>query len=222
MGQKAKNGSQGRQMELARLLKANPLVPVITIGRLEEAVPLARALVAGGVKALEITLRTAPALAAARAIMQEVPDAVVGLGTVTSPRDFEAAEKLGARFAVSPGATAELMATAQTSKLPFLPGISTASELMAVLNAGFDIVKLFPAVPVGGLALLRALAGPFPSVLFCPTGGIGEGNFSEWLKEPNVIAAGGSWLCPASAVAKGDWAAITEIAKRSMAKLAPG
>jgi 2-dehydro-3-deoxyphosphogluconate aldolase/(4S)-4-hydroxy-2-oxoglutarate aldolase len=219
MGQKAKSATQGRQMELARLLKANPLVAVITIVRLEEAVPLARALVAGGVRALEITLRTPPALAAAKAIMQEVPDAIVGLGTVTSPRDFDNAEKLGARFAVSPGATSELIAKAAASKLPFLPGISTASELMAVTNAGFDIVKLFPAVPVGGLALLRALAGPFPSVLFCPTGGIGEANFTEWLKEPNVIAAGGSWLCPQAAVAKGDWAAITDIARRSMAKL---
>ena len=148
--------------------------PVITIERADDGVPLARALVAGGLRALEITLRTPAAPAAASAIGTAVPEAVVGLGTVLTPQDLATARTLGARFAVSPGATPELLDAAARGELPFVPGVQTASEVMAALARGFEVVKLFPAVPAGGIAALKALAGPFPQVRFCPTGGIGE------------------------------------------------
>lgn len=209
--------TSARQRTLLDLLRAHPIIPVITIERTEDAVPLARALVAGGVKALEITLRTPVAIEAARAIIAEVADAIVGLGTVLSAADLARAQMIGARFALSPGATPALLAAAGASKLPFVPGIASASELMAALAAGFDTVKFFPAVPAGGIPGLRALAGPFPQARFCPTGGIGEANFATWLQEPNVVAVGGSWLAPAAAIAKGDWRAITDGARRAMA-----
>lgn len=206
--------ASSRSAETAQLLSACPVVPVITIDRAEDAVPLARALVAGGIRAIEVTLRTPAAREAAAEIVKSVPEAIVGIGTVLTPADVATAKSLGARFLVSPGSSAELLADAATSQLPFLPGIQTASELMACLAAGFDIVKLFPAVPAGGLAMLRALAGPFPHVRFCPTGGIGEANAAAWLAEPNVLAVGGSWIAPAGDIRKGAWTAITERARR--------
>ncbi len=206
-----------RSAHTASLLSGCPVVPVITIERSADAVPLARALVTGGIRAIEITLRTPAARDAAAAIVKDVPEAIVGVGTVLNPGDLATARDLGARFIVSPGATPDLLAAAAASDLPFLPGVQTASELMACLAAGFDIVKLFPAVPAGGLALLRALAGPFPGVRFCPTGGIGEGNAAEWLAEPNVLAVGGSWVAPPGAIRKGDWAAITASAQHAQA-----
>jgi 2-dehydro-3-deoxyphosphogluconate aldolase / (4S)-4-hydroxy-2-oxoglutarate aldolase len=211
--------ADARRTQLDVILKLSPIIPVLTIERTEDAVPLARALVAGGLAALEITLRTPAAPAAAAAIAQTVPDAVLGLGTILTPRDLEAARGLQARFVVSPGATPELLDAAAASDLPFLPGVQTASEVMAALARGFDVVKFFPAGQAGGPAMLRALAGPFPQVRFCPTGGVGEDNFVEWLALPNVVAVGGSWLAPAAEVRAGDWTSITARAHCAVAKL---
>jgi 2-dehydro-3-deoxyphosphogluconate aldolase / (4S)-4-hydroxy-2-oxoglutarate aldolase len=202
-----------RTARLHALLRANRIIPVITIDRAADAVPLARALVAGGVKALEITLRTPAAVEGARAILAEVPDAIVGLGTVLSPADLELCAQLGVAFAVSPGATRRLLVAADGSNIPLLPGVATASDLMLALDHGVDTVKLFPAVAVGGIATLKALAGPFPQVRFCPTGGITETTAPEWLRQPNVLAIGGSWLCPPDKIRAGDWAGITAIAR---------
>jgi len=198
------------------LLTAARVVPVITIERVEDAVPLARALVAGGVRTLEITLRTAAAVAAAEAIIAQVPEAIVGIGTVLTPMDLARAKALGAKFALSPGATPDLLDAAAEGDLPFVPGIATASELMAALARGFSIYKFFPAQQAGGIPALRALGGPFPQARFCPTGGIGEANAAEWLAEPNVIAVGGSWLCPTADIRAGNWDKITGLARRAM------
>ena len=205
--------TSGCSAEMARFLSSSPVIPVITIERAADAVPLAHALLAGGIRTIEITLRTPAAREAAAAIVASVPETIVGIGTVLSTNDVAIARDLGARFIVSPGATPELLAASSASGLPFLPGVQTASELMVCLAAGFDIVKIFPAVPAGGLSMVRALAGPFPQVRFCPTGGIGEKNAAEWLAEPNVLAVGGSWIAPVSDIRKGDWAAITARAK---------
>ena len=204
----------------AALLRAARVVPVLTIAREADAVPLARALVAGGVRTLEITLRTAAGAAAAKAIKAEVEGAIVGLGTVTRAKEIDLCLEMGLSFAFSPGASPALLDAAETAGLDFVPGVQTASEIMACLERGFDVMKFFPAVPAGGLAALKALAGPFPQVKFCPTGGISEADAATWLKSPNVLAVGGSWLAPAELVAAGDWAAITARAKRSMALLA--
>jgi 2-dehydro-3-deoxyphosphogluconate aldolase/(4S)-4-hydroxy-2-oxoglutarate aldolase len=208
-----------RQDTLRALLRAAVIVPVLTIERAADAVPLARALVAGGVRTLEITLRTEAAVAAAKAVIADVPDAIVGIGTVLSARDFELAQSIGARFTVSPGTTPELLDSAANSDLPFLPGVASASELMRARERGFDVLKFFPAEQAGGIAMLRAWAGPFPDVKFCPTGGIGEANAAKWLAEPMVLAVGGSWICPTSAVRSADWAGITAMCERAMKSL---
>jgi 2-dehydro-3-deoxyphosphogluconate aldolase/(4S)-4-hydroxy-2-oxoglutarate aldolase len=212
-------GAQSRQEALAALFRSARVIPVITIERLEDAVPLARALVAGGIRFLEITLRTPVAAEAAAAIAAEVPGAVIGIGTVLSPRDLARARELGARFALSPGATPELLDAAAAGDLPFVPGIATASELMAALARGLDLVKFFPAVPAGGIAALRAFAGPFPEARFCPTGGIGESTAADWLALPNVLAVGGSWLTPQGEIRAGNWAALTARARRTIEAL---
>ena len=209
------------QEKLAALFEQATIIPVLTIERLEDAVPLARALVAGGVRTLEITLRTPVAIESAKAIMADVPDAVVGIGTILNADDLARAEGIGARFGISPGATPDLLKAAAASALPFAPGIATASELMLALSHGFNLVKFFPAEPSGGIKALRALAGPFPDVRFCPTGGIGEANAASWLAEPNVVAVGGSWLCPAADIRSGNWAGITAICNRTMKLLKP-
>ena len=210
-----------KQEELAALFEQATIIPVLTIERLEDAVPLAKALVAGGVRTLEITLRTPVAIESAKAIMADVPDAVVGIGTILNADDLARAEGIGARFGISPGATPDLLKAAAASALPFAPGIATASELMLALAHGFNLVKFFPAEQSGGIKALRALAGPFPDVRFCPTGGIGEANAASWLAEPNVVAVGGSWLCPAADVRSGNWAGITAICNRTMKLLKP-
>lgn len=206
---------------LLDVLTAARIVPVLTITRIEHAVPLAQALVKGGVRTLEITLRTPVAADAAKRIVAEVPDAIVGIGTVTQRKELLACMSMGATFAVSPGSTPDLLAAAAEGGFPFLPGIATASELMAVQAHGLTIMKFFPAGPAGGIPMLRALAGPFPHVRFCPTGGIGDTNTAEWLAEPNVIAVGGSWLTPAAEVEAGNWDAITARAERAMKTLGP-
>jgi 2-dehydro-3-deoxyphosphogluconate aldolase/(4S)-4-hydroxy-2-oxoglutarate aldolase len=208
-----------RSGRLDEILRAAPLIPVITIDRVEDSVPLARALAAGGLRALEVTLRTPAAPAAAKTIAKEVPEAILGLGTVLTPQDLATARNLGARFVVSPGATPELLDAAAQSDLPFVPGVQTASELMAALARGFDVVKFFPAVPAGGIAALKALAGPFPQVRFCPTGGIGQDNVLDWLKLPNVASVGGSWLAPASEIRARDWAGLTARARSAVEML---
>jgi len=208
-----------KQDKLLALFKAARVVPVLTIDRVEDAVPLARALVKGGVRMLEVTLRTPAAVEAAKAIIAGVPDAIVGIGTILNADDLARAEALGAQFGISPGATPQLLKAAAASALPFAPGIATASELMAALAHGFDVVKFFPAEPSGGIKTLRALAGPFPHAKFCPTGGIGEANAATWLSEANVVAVGGSWLCPPAEVKSENWSGITAICDRSMKSL---
>ena len=205
----------GTTSQLDALLAIGRVVPVITIDRADDAVPLARALVAGGVRLLEITLRTAAGMAAAAAIIAEVPEAIVGIGTVLTPADLERAVSIGARFALSPGATPALLDAAAQSPIPFLPGVATASELMEAMARGFGTVKFFPATAAGGIPALRALAGPFPTARFCPTGGISAANAAEWLALPNVVAVGGSWLTPASDVAARQWDAIEGLARHA-------
>jgi 2-dehydro-3-deoxyphosphogluconate aldolase/(4S)-4-hydroxy-2-oxoglutarate aldolase len=200
----------------AALLRAARLIPVITIDHLEHAVPLANALVAGGVCTLEITLRTPVGGDAAALIQREVPDAVVGLGTVLNEADLRRVKENGLRFAVSPGSPPALLKAAAEMGVMLIPGIATPTELMSAMAYGFDVVKLFPAEPAGGLGLLRALAGPFPTARFCPTGGIGEDRIGNYLAQPNVLAVGGSWLASSADIARGDWTAITERASKAM------
>jgi 2-dehydro-3-deoxyphosphogluconate aldolase/(4S)-4-hydroxy-2-oxoglutarate aldolase len=154
-------------------------------------------------------------------MISEVPDAIVGIGTILNADDLARTEALGAKFGISPGATSDLLTAAAASRLPFAPGIATASELMQALAHGFDLVKFFPAEQSGGITALRALAGPFPNVRVCPTGGIGEANAASWLAEPNVLAVGGSWLCPAADIRNGNWAGITAMCERAMKSLKP-
>jgi 2-dehydro-3-deoxyphosphogluconate aldolase/(4S)-4-hydroxy-2-oxoglutarate aldolase len=208
-----------KQEKLAALFRQAHVIPVLTIERLEDAVPLAKALVAGGVHTLEVTLRTPVAIEAAKAMMAQVPDAIVGIGTILNAGDLARAEEIGVKFGISPGATPELLKAAAASALPFAPGIATASELMQALAHGFDLVKFFPAEQAGGIKGLRALAGPFPNAQVCPTGGVGEANAATWLAEPNVVAVGGSWLCPAAEIRNGNWAGITAICERTMKSL---
>jgi 2-dehydro-3-deoxyphosphogluconate aldolase/(4S)-4-hydroxy-2-oxoglutarate aldolase len=204
-----------QQNHLVALFKAATVIPVLTIERIQDAVPLARALVAGGVRTLEVTLRTPVAIEAARAMMAEVPEAIVGIGTILNPADFTRVEKLGVAFGITP----DLLKAAADSSLPFAPGIATASELMMALSYGLDVAKFFPAEQAGGIKGLRALGGPFPNVRFCPTGGVGEANAATWLAEPNVVAVGGSWLCPTAEIRAGNWAGITAICQRTLKAL---
>jgi len=202
-------------MNILDTMRTGPVIPVIVIDRLEDAVPLARALVAGGVRVLELTLRTPVALEAIRAIANEVEGAITGVGTITRRADFDAALKAGAVFGVSPGLTPELIAAARDSALPLLPGVMTPSDVIAARAAGFTELKLFPAQQAGGIGMLRALAGPFSDVSFCPTGGISVATAPDFLALPNVACVGGSWLTPADAVAAKDWARISELARQA-------
>jgi 2-dehydro-3-deoxyphosphogluconate aldolase / (4S)-4-hydroxy-2-oxoglutarate aldolase len=189
-----------------------PVVPVLTIGRTADAVPLARALVKGGLPVLEITLRTATALEALKAIAAEVPDAIVGAGTVLKPAQFDQVRQVGARFAVSPGCTPALVAAARAAGLPFLPGIQTVSEAMILAEQGFGLMKLFPADAASGLAWLKAIAAPLAGLRFCPTGGIGADTAPAYLSLANVACVGGSWVAPSEAVEAGDWTRIERLA----------
>jgi len=207
-------------MDISTLLHASPVMPVIVLDNVADAVPLARALVAGGIRVLEVTLRTAAALDSIRAIAAEVPHAIVGAGTVVTPADLAAAAEAGATFAVSPGASAELLRAGREATIPLLPGVMTPSDVINALAAGHSAMKLFPAAQAGGIGMLKAMAGPFPQVRFCPTGGISAASAPEFLALPNVACVGGSWLTPADRVRASDWAAITELA-RSAAALRP-
>ncbi len=198
---------------LLAILKLQPVVPVLVIDDLSTAVPLARALVAGGLKAIEITLRTPVALAAIRAVADEVEGAVAGAGTILNARQFDQAVKAGARFIVSPGTTLELLDAARSSPVPLLPGAATASEVMALREEGYTVLKFFPAEQAGGAAYLKSLSSPLAGTFFCPTGGITMGNARDYLALPNVICVGGSWVAPRAMVEANDWAGITRLAE---------
>jgi 2-dehydro-3-deoxyphosphogluconate aldolase / (4S)-4-hydroxy-2-oxoglutarate aldolase len=195
------------------LARHGPVIPVIVIERIEHAVPMARALVAGGIRVLEITLRTAAALAAIEAIARAVPEAIVGAGTVRSAEDAQAARLAGARFAVSPGWSPSVAAACRDHGLALLPGVATASEVMLASEQGHRFLKFFPASAAGGPALLKAWAGPFADVAFCPTGGISAASAPEYLALANVAVVGGSWLTPADAFASEDWPRMTRLAQ---------
>lgn len=204
-------------MTLLEIMRASPVIPVIAIERLDDAVPLARALVGGGIRVLEITLRTPHGLAAIRAIAEQVPQAIVGVGTLTQPEEFAAARDAGAVFGVSPGLTPALVQAARASGLPLLPGVMTPSEVMAAREQGFRQLKLFPAVPAGGVGMLNAIAGPLPDVVFCPTGGVAPDSAAQFLACPNVACVGGSWLTPKDALRAGDWERIEGLAQAASA-----
>ena len=206
-----------KQQHVEATMRLAPVIPVVIIEDAKHAVPMARALVAGGIPAIEVTLRTPAALDAIRAIAQEVEGAVVGVGTVLTANDLLAAERAGARFAVSPGMSPRLLAAADDSTLPLLPGIATASEAMALLERGYRHLKFFPAVPAGGAKLLGAWASPLPQIRFCPTGGITLSTAKDFLSLPNVLCVGGSWLTPADKLKAGDWAAIEQLAREAAA-----
>ncbi|MCE2907223.1 MAG: bifunctional 4-hydroxy-2-oxoglutarate aldolase/2-dehydro-3-deoxy-phosphogluconate aldolase [Burkholderiaceae bacterium] len=204
-------------LDTTSLAGHGPVIPVIVVQRLEQAVPLACALIDGGVKVLEVTLRTPVALAAIEAIARAVPEAVVGAGTLRLPADAKAARDAGSRFAVSPGYTVALGAACREAGLPLLPGVATGSEVMAAMADGLRFLKFFPAVQAGGIPMLKALAGPFPDIAFCPTGGITPETAPHFLALLNVAVCGGSWLTPADAVEQGDWARITRLAREAQA-----
>ena len=203
--------------DLLHLADHGPVIPVIVVERLADAVPLAQALLAGGVRVLELTLRTPAALPAIEAIARALPQAIVGAGTLRSAADAAAARSAGAQFGVSPGFTPALSQACAALGLPLLPGVATASEAMAAQEAGHGFLKFFPATAAGGVPLLKALAGPLPDLRFCPTGGLTPANAPEFLALPNVAVCGGSWLTPADAVAAGDWARITALARAAAA-----
>ncbi|AVJ17990.1 bifunctional 4-hydroxy-2-oxoglutarate aldolase/2-dehydro-3-deoxy-phosphogluconate aldolase [Serratia rhizosphaerae] len=199
-----------------QILTAGPVVPVIVINKLEHAVPLAKALVAGGVRVLEVTLRTECGLDAIRAIANEVPEAIIGAGTVINPQQLQAVTEAGAQFAISPGLTADLLQAATAGSIPLIPGISTVSELMLGMDYGLREFKFFPAEANGGVKALQAIAGPFPQVRFCPTGGISPGNYRDYLALKSVLCIGGSWLVPGDALEQGDYARITKLAREAV------
>jgi 2-dehydro-3-deoxyphosphogluconate aldolase/(4S)-4-hydroxy-2-oxoglutarate aldolase len=200
---------------LEPMLRLAPVVPVLIIDDLDDAIPLARALVKGGLPLLEITLRTPVALEAIEVIAAAVEGAEVGAGTVLNAAQLAEVEKRGAKFAVSPGVTDNLLAAAKDCRVPLLPGTATASDVMRLLDHGFTFMKFFPAEPAGGKAYLKALASPLPGALFCPTGGIGNDNAADYLSLRNVVCVGGSWVVPAEAVAAGDWQAIESLAREA-------
>jgi 2-dehydro-3-deoxyphosphogluconate aldolase / (4S)-4-hydroxy-2-oxoglutarate aldolase len=202
-------------MPITDVVSAGPVIPVIVLEDAADAVPLARALLAGGLAVLEVTLRTEAALQSIRAITREVPQAIVGAGTVLSERDLVAAREAGAHFAVSPGSTASLLASARSFGLPFLPGVMTPTEVVAAVAADYRILKFFPAAQAGGVDMLKAFAGPFPDVKFCPTGGISLANAPEFLSLSNVCCVGGSWITPADSIRAADWSTITRLASQA-------
>ena len=204
-------------MTVLDMMRIGPVIPVIVIDELAHAVPLARALVEGGVRVLEVTLRTPAGLAAIEAIARGVPEAIVGVGTVTQPQEFGRAQDAGARFAVTPGLTPALIDAARACSLPLLPGTMTPSDVIAAKAAGYSQLKLFPAQQAGGLGMLKALGGPFPDVKFCPTGGVTAASAPDFLALQNVACVGGSWLTPKDAIVANDWNRITVLAREAAA-----
>ncbi len=206
-----------KQLTALQVMQDAPVIPVIVLHDVAHAVPMARALVAGGVRMLEVTLRTPQALACMHAIARDVPQAVLGAGTVRSAADARAAADAGARFVVSPGYTQALGQACRDLALPLLPGVATGSEIMVCQEGGWNELKFFPAMQAGGAAMLKAWSGPFGEVRFCPTGGVSPANAPELLALPNVVCVGGSWLVPADALAQGDWGRITQLARTAAA-----
>ena len=206
-------------MNIDDILARAPIIPVIVIERLEDAVPLAQALVDGGLPVLEVTLRSEVAMQALREIADNVGGAHVGVGTVTRAEQFAEAANAGAQFAVSPGLTDALVDAARESGIPFLPGAFTPSDVMRARDLGYHTLKLFPAQQAGGIAMLKALQGPLPEVRFCPTGGIGADDFVDYLALPNVACVGGSWVCPRDAIDQQDWRRITQLAGDALDRL---
>jgi len=198
--------------QMEKMMRLAPVIPVITIPALDQAVPLARALVAGGLRVLEVTLRTSCALEAIAAIAREVPDAIVGAGTVITPRHLDDVARAGGKFCVSPGATLALIQTARDAQMQLLPGAVTASEVMNLLSWDINFMKFFPAEAAGGTAVLKSLAAPLGEARFCPTGGIKPSNARSYLQLPNVLCVGGTWVCPTDLMADGNWAAIEVLA----------
>ncbi len=201
------------QLTALQVMQDAPVIPVIVLNDVAHAVPMARALVAGGIRMLEVTLRTKEALACMEAIARDVPEAVLGAGTVRSAGDARAAAAAGARFAVSPGYTSAIGQACRDLGLPLLPGVATGSEIMICQEDGLSELKFFPAMQAGGPAMLKAWSGPFTDIRFCPTGGVTTANATELLALPNVVCVGGSWLVPVDALAQGDWLRITRFAK---------
>ena len=204
-------------MNTLDLANYGPVIPVIVINRVEDAVPMAAALLEGGIRVLEITLRTSCARAGMEAIAKALPEAIMGSGTVRNKKDAQASKDAGCQFAVSPGYTSELGIFTREIGLPLLPGVSTGSEIMMANADDYYFLKLFPAVAVGGINLLKGFSGPFADVKFCPTGGVTIDSAPQFLALPNVVVCGGTWLTPADAVARGDWAHITKLAKEASA-----
>ena len=206
------------QIQPEEVLRQGPVVPVMVIHKLEQAVPLARALVDGGIRVLEITLRTPVAMEAIRIISREVSGAMVGAGTVTRGEELAAVAEAGAVFAISPGLTVELLDAANQGPIPLIPGIATISELMTGMARGYSHFKFFPAEAAGGVKMVQAIAGPFPQITFCPTGGITLANYRDYLALKNVACIGGSWVAPQEAMDQGDWPRITALAREAVEK----
>jgi 2-dehydro-3-deoxyphosphogluconate aldolase/(4S)-4-hydroxy-2-oxoglutarate aldolase len=202
---------------IEKFLRLSPVMPVVTVSDPMTAADLARALVRGGIRVIEVTLRTPVALHAIELIAREVPEITVGAGTVLSVADLQSSAEAGAAFAISPGATPALLAAGTSGPIPYLPAVATASELMAALAAGYRCFKFFPAGAAGGIAMLNSFAGPFPEARFCPTGGISQATVKSYLDLPNVLCAGGSWLTPAEAVGRKDWSVIESLASKAAA-----
>lgn len=205
------------QLQPSVLFAMGPVVPVIVIKELADAVPLAKALLAGGIKVLEVTLRTPVALDAIKLIAEQVPEAVVGAGTVTNAEQLKAVIAAGAKFAISPGMTRELLQAGREEAIPLVPGIASISELMEGMSLGYTHFKFFPAEAAGGVKTLKSIYGPFADIRFCPTGGINEKNYREYLALPNVSCVGGSWIVPDQAVLAKDWGKITELTAQAVA-----
>lgn len=200
------------KLSALEILRTGPVVPVVVLGNAEQAAPLAKALLKGGIRVIEITLRSRSALEGIRRICAEVPEMIVGAGTVLNSNDLRSVAQAGGQFAISPGLTPSLFAAAHEGPIPLIPGVATPSELMLAQERGFTELKFFPAEAAGGLQMLKAMHGPFPKITFCPTGGISEQNYKDYLALPNVACVGGSWLAPPELLEQGDWKSITRLA----------
>jgi 2-dehydro-3-deoxyphosphogluconate aldolase/(4S)-4-hydroxy-2-oxoglutarate aldolase len=205
------------KMTSEEIFNQGPVVPVLVIKDVEHAVPLAKALIAGGIRVLEVTLRTDAALEVIAKIAKEVPEAIIGAGTVTNRAQLQQVIEAGAKFAISPGLTSDLLKAGNEGSIALIPGISSISELMTAVDHGYTHLKFFPAEASGGVKALKAIGGPFPDIKFCPTGGISPSNYNDYLALPNVCCAGGSWLAPEDAMINGEWDKITELAKQAVA-----
>jgi 2-dehydro-3-deoxyphosphogluconate aldolase / (4S)-4-hydroxy-2-oxoglutarate aldolase len=206
-------------MKVEDIMKISPLVPVIALDDVQDALPLAEALLEGGIGIMEITLRTKAGLESIQKIAKEMPEMAVGAGTIINALGFAQAKEYGAQFVFSPGISKELLEASHTYKLPFIPGVATASDVMMALNAGFEYCKLFPATAVGGVETLKAFSGPFASMKFCPTGGINLQNINDFLSLSNVVCAGGSWIVPKASINTGDFAQITKLCKEAIQQI---